>query len=190
MKPAFRLPMRFDPAALAADLARARPEDWLPHFNRDDYEGDWSVIALRSIGGFSRRIGPSPNDPIPYADTPHMARFPYFRQIAAGFEMPLGAVRLMRLAPGADIRPHADEYLGYGDGQVRFHIPVQTNPDVEFILDGRRLVMAPGEAWYADFNLVHSVANRGSADRVHLVIDGLVSPWVRDIFAKAGDHDG
>lgn len=185
MRPAFRLPLRFDAEALAADLARIRPGDWLPHFNRNDYEGDWSVIALRSIGGFPRRIGPSPFDPMPYADTPHMARFPCFHAVAASFDMPLGAVRLLKLAPGAEIRPHTDEFLGYDDGQVRLHIPVQTNPEVEFRLDGERLEMAPGEVWYADFNRLHSVVNRGDCDRVHLVVDGRVSPWITAQFEAA-----
>jgi hypothetical protein len=180
--PAFRLPMRFDPARLSADLALVEPDDWIPHFNTNDYEGDWAVVALRSIGGFVRRIGPALNDPMPYADTPHMARFSYFREIAAGFPMEQRTVRLMKLGPGAEIRPHMDGYLGYDDGLVRFHIPVQTNPKVEFMLDGRRLDMAPGETWYADFNLVHSVANRGETDRVHLVIDGVVNSWVTALF--------
>ena len=182
---AFMLPLRFDAGRLAADLARVEPGDWVPHFNRGYYEGDWSAVALRSIGGSARRINPAPVPVEEHADTPLMARFPYFREVAAAFHMPLRTVRLLRLGARSSILEHRDEYLGYEDGQVRFHIPVVTSPLVEFRLAGHRLDMAPGETWYADFNHPHSVRNRADIDRVHLVIDGFVNDWVHDVFKEA-----
>ena len=44
------------------------------------------------------------------------------------------------------------------------------NPELEFILGGTRVVMNPGQVWYHNFNLPHSVANKGRIDRIHLVI--------------------
>jgi len=35
----------------------------------------------------------------------------------------------------------------------------------------------------------HSVANRGAADRVHLVIDAAVNDWVGALFARAAASD-
>ena len=46
-----RLPLRFDPLALQADVDALRPDDWVPHFNTGYYEGDWSGAALRSVNG-------------------------------------------------------------------------------------------------------------------------------------------
>src|SRR5262249_16408914 len=56
-----------------------------------------------------------------------------------------------------------------------------TNPLVEFYLDGNRVMMEEGEAWYLDLNEKHAVINRGSEDRVHLVVDCVVNDWLRHI---------
>jgi hypothetical protein len=187
---AFNLDAEFDAGRLAADLALVDPGDWVAHFNRGYYEGDWSVVALRAIGGQARRINPAPVPVEEYADTPLMARFPYFRDVVAAFPMPLRTVRLMRLGARSSILEHKDEYLGYEDGQVRFHIPIVTSPLVEFVVGGQRIDMKPGEAWYIDFNHPHSVRNRADIDRVHLVIDGYVNPWVDSLFAEARKQFG
>jgi hypothetical protein len=93
-------------------------------------------------------------------------------------------VRLLQLAVGAEIKPHSDNCLGYEDGSFRLHIPIITNSEVEFILDGTRLVMNEGECWYIDANFIHSVANKGSQDRIHLVIDGIKNDWTDNMFYK------
>ncbi|MDQ0463537.1 hypothetical protein QO010_001308 [Caulobacter ginsengisoli] len=183
MLDAFNLPVSFDVAALQADLAKVGPEEWLPHVNRAHYEGDWTVLALRSIDGHVRRTAPMPGGD--YRDTVHMARFPYFREVLTAFPMALESVRLLRLAAGSAILEHSDGNLGFADGQVRFHVPIVTSPLVDFRLRGQRLDMREGEAWYADFNLPHSVDNRSQIVRVHLVIDGPVNDWVRGVFEEA-----
>jgi len=43
-------------------------------------------------------------------------------------------------------REHKDLNLGYEDGEVRIHVPVRSNPGVEFVLDGREIEMEEGEA--------------------------------------------
>ena len=68
---------------------------------------------------------------------------------------------------------------------MRLHIPVITNPDVEFLLNGTSVVMNEGECWYLRLSDPHSVANRGRTARVHLVIDATVNPWLKDIFTEA-----
>jgi len=39
--------------------------------------------------------------------------------------------------------------------------------------------MAPGECWYLRLSDPHSVANRGTTDRVHLVVDAVVNDALR-----------
>src|SRR5205823_242702 len=51
-----KLPFTFDPLALQADLARIQPEEWIRHFNDQIFEGDWSGVALRSVGGTTAKI--------------------------------------------------------------------------------------------------------------------------------------
>ncbi len=60
-----------------------------------------------------------------------------------------------------------------------------TNDDVDFRLNGLRCVMAAGLSWYLRLSDPHSVANRGSNDRVHLVIDAVVNDWVAGLFERA-----
>ncbi len=64
---------------------------------------------------------------------------------------------------------------------VRFHIPVITNPEVEFYLNRERVNMSEGECWYLDFNFPHYVNNRSTEDRIHLVVDCYVNDWVTSL---------
>jgi hypothetical protein len=178
-----KLPLVFESARLRADLDHIQPGDWISHFNKDYYEGDWSGVPLRSPGGNPGKIYPDPATPLHgYAETPVLGRCPYLREVLAAFQCPLKTARLLRLAAGSVIREHRDYNLDFHDGELRVHIPVATNPDLEFYLNGERLILAEGECWYLNFNLPHRVHNRGSSDRVHLVIDCVVNDWVRSLF--------
>jgi aspartyl/asparaginyl beta-hydroxylase (cupin superfamily) len=95
------------------------------------------------------------------------------------------AVRFLRLGPRSRIREHRDFNLGLEDGEVRVHVPVSTGPAVEFLLDGERVEMGEGEAWYLDLNLRHSVVNGGDQPRVHLVVDCVVDDWLRSVIEQA-----
>jgi mannose-6-phosphate isomerase-like protein (cupin superfamily) len=68
---------------------------------------------------------------------------------------------------------------------VRLHIPVVTNDAVDFRLNGERVVLEAGSCWYLRLSDPHSVANRGTEDRVHLVVDAEVNDWVGEVFAGA-----
>lgn len=177
-----KLPFNFDPAPLKADLAQFVRDDWVPHFNKAYYEGDWSVVALRSVGGAAKQIYPDPTAQDSFAGTEFLARCPGVRQVLNAFECPLQSVRFLKLAAGSSIREHRDYNLGYEDGEVRIHVPVLTNSRVEFYLAGEKLSMNEGESWYVNFNLPHRVLNLGETERVHLVIDCTVNDWLRDKF--------
>ena len=180
-----RLPWRFDAAALRADAGALHAGDWIPHFNTAYYEGDWSGAALRSVGGQAGRLYPDPTASGDFADTPLLDRCPGVRAALCQLQCPLLAARFLRLGPGSRIREHRDYNLGYEDGEVRIHVPVSTDPAVEFLLDGQRIDMAEGEAWYLDLNLRHAVVNRGPTPRVHLVVDCVVDDWLGAVLAEA-----
>ena len=120
-----------------------------------------------------------------FADTPFLDGCSYFREVMAAFGCPLRTVRLMRLAPGSVIKEHTDHELGFEDGVVRVHVPVATSDQVEFFLNGSRVVMQAGSAWYLRLSDPHRVVNNGASDRVHLVIDGVVNDWVAEVFEAA-----
>ncbi|HEY4087044.1 MAG TPA: aspartyl/asparaginyl beta-hydroxylase domain-containing protein [Bryobacteraceae bacterium] len=179
---ALDLPLRFDPAKLQADLARIQPHEWAPHYNEQEYGGEWRGVALRSASG---QLGGIAAQGSSFADTEVLRRCDYFREILAGFECRLLSVRLLSLAPGSFVREHCDRALGFDDGEVRIHIPIETNTGVEFYSCGERLRLAEGGCYYVDVSRPHRVANRGGRDRVHLVIDAEVNDWIRQLFSEA-----
>jgi hypothetical protein len=179
-----RLPLQFDGAALRTD-ADALPEPaWLPHFNTGVYDGGWAGIALRSVGG-GQSIYPDPAATQPFADTVLMQACPAVSAVLTELRCPLQAVRLLRLAPGAVIKEHRDYKLGYDDGEVRLHVPIVTSELAEFVLDGEPVTMAAGECWYLDLNRPHRAANRGTEQRIHLVIDCTVNAWLAELIEGA-----
>lgn len=90
-------------------------------------------------------------------------------------------IRLMRLSPGGgELQRHTDNCdpdAGTAPGQLlRIHIPIQTNPKVEFCCWSQRgqqqkVNMKIGEVWYLDTRKPHTAINYGDRDRIHLVMD-------------------
>lgn len=181
---AFRLPCVFDSALLKQDIETATQHSWKAHHNAADYAGSWQSLALRSISGTEDDARAQAG--APYHNTPLLEKLPYLRQVMTQFHCPLEAVRLLRLAAGSEIKEHRDPFGGYADGCLRIHVPVETNPDVVFLVGGERWAMQEGECWYADFSLPHRVTNYGKTDRIHLVIDGIRNAWTDELFRSAG----
>jgi hypothetical protein len=173
MVAACRLPFNFDVAQLLCDLQKARPDEWISHYRSTEYEGDWGIAALRSVGGHPAVIHAVPLGQTPgfYGETPLLRRSPYLQSVLAQFPCPIGAARLMRLGPGARILEHCDHMGDGAEAEVRLHIPIQTNESVHFWVNHERVPMRAGELWYADFSLPHRVENESDTNRVHLVVD-------------------
>jgi hypothetical protein len=187
VKDRLKLGLRFEADAMRLDLGRLETFDWIDHFVPQHYEGSWSVLPLRAPAAARHPIQMIYPDPSceAFVNTPLLARCEYLQQVLGTFQCPLQAVRLMRLTPGSVIKPHADHDLAAESGHVRLHIPIVTNADVDFQLNGEPVVMQEGECWYLRLSDTHSVANRGQVDRIHLVIDTLVSPWLEEQLMKA-----
>ena len=183
-----KLPVAFDPAQLAADLAALAAAPWTAHFVEQNYEGEWSAMALRAPKGTAHQhpIRQIYSDPgiTEFEDTPLMDACPHLRAAAEAFGE-AHAVRLMRLTPGSVIKEHTDHDLAAEDGMARIHVPVTSNPDVVFEVNRRRVDMAPGEAWYLRLADPHRVANRGESDRIHLVIDVPINPTLEALMRQA-----
>lgn len=184
-----KFPMFFDTEKLKSDLKKIINKNWTGHYNTNDYTGKWTSIALMSQSGKSDAIFALPNSEEKLIPTEILDSCAYFKEILEDLLFEKTAVRLLKLAVGATIKPHSDHCLGYEDGSFRLHIPIITNSEVEFILDGNRLIMSEGECWYIDANFTHSVANRGTEDRIHLVIDGVRNEWTDDLFFKEAGQE-
>ncbi len=182
-----QLPLTFDRDLLVRDLDHVSASGWIRHAVKQNYDGDWSVIPLRCAAGAThplRMIYPDPTARS-FVDTALLQGCDYFRHVLDAFRCPMRTVRLMRLAPGSAIKEHTDLDLSFEAGTVRIHIAVTSNDGVEFYLNKSRIVMAAGDAWYLRLTDPHSVVNRGSVDRVHLVIDANVNAWLEALFESA-----
>lgn len=75
-----------------------------------------------------------------------------------------------KLLVGGKIRPHRDSHPSFHHGH-RIHVPITTNPRMRFIIDGRPYRFEVGQAYELNNQLHHSVANKGSEDRITFIFD-------------------
>ena len=134
--------------------------------------------ALRILPDATIPLFPDPSSKHAFVDAPALAQTCYVSEVLRALQCPVNSVRFLKLAAGSSIKRHRDYQLGIEDGEVRLHIPVQTNAMVEFYMDDVRVPMAEGELWFLNFNHYHSVLNRSDDDRIHLVIDCVVNDWL------------
>lgn len=186
-----RFAQHFDADLMAADIKRLHDTLWKEHYNLNNYKGSWSTIQLRSLDG-----NPENNIAIhqsalhenqQYRDTVLLKSCPNIKTVIDFFRMEKLSIRLMKLNAGAVIKPHFDYDLSFEEGEVRIHIPITTNAGVEFFLEEDKLFMPAGSCWYLNLSLTHRVNNFGPTDRIHLVIDGKVNDWVKNLFSR-GKH--
>ncbi|MEO8435577.1 MAG: aspartyl/asparaginyl beta-hydroxylase domain-containing protein [Pyrinomonadaceae bacterium] len=174
----FKMLFSFDPKPLQVDVERFASDGWVSHFNQRYFEGEWTGLALRSVSGDVSQLYHDPQLKGSFVDTPLLDQCPNVQAALRFFQCPLRSVRFLKLAAGSTIREHRDYDLGFAEGQLRFHIPIFTNPDVDFFLDAQKVEMSLGECWYLDLSLPHWVSNRGATDRIHLVIDCELNEWL------------
>lgn len=185
-----RLPLRFDAAALARDVAGLGEADWQRHFNTGYHDGGWTGIAFRAPGGDPAKLYAPVESGAQCVDTPVRARCPAIDAALDAFGPCLRSARLLRLAAGSCIREHRDCGLSLESGEARLHVPVTTGPGVEFYLEGELVVMEPGECWYLDLDRPHRVQNLGARERVHLVLDCVADEWLLGQIPDAAALEG
>ncbi|MDE2226067.1 MAG: sulfotransferase [Xanthomonadaceae bacterium] len=162
--PFIQLPLLFDAGALAAEIGALGEGLWQPH--PSGLPGN-TALPLVAVDG-----DPARGDALTgvMRPTPALERCAYLRQVLGSLGVVLGRVRLMRLAPGAEVNPHVDTNH-YWNERVRVHIPVATNPSVQFFCAEARVHMEAGECWIFDTWQLHRVTNGSDHDRIHLVVD-------------------
>lgn len=65
--------------------------------------------------------------------------------------------------PGTRLITHQDS-----PDKLRVHIPIHTNADSNWIIDGEEIHMEVGKAYLVNTSLPHSVVNNGNSNRIHL----------------------
>ena len=170
-----------DIKSIQKEVTILQAELWQPHLNKRDYEGGWDVLSLRSPGGGLNTLAEALNNE-QYANTPLLEQCPSVRLLLDSLQCEKLSARFLNLHAGAVIKEHTDKELYFEKGEARLHFPVITNPFVEFYLDNERLFMQEGECWYINANLPHRLANNGSNNRIHLVVDCIVNDWLQEVF--------
>jgi hypothetical protein len=174
--PFIQLPLLFDADALAAEIAALDPELWRPH--PSGLPGN-TALPLVAVDG-----DPARGDLLAGAmrPTPALNRCAYLQQVLGSLGTVLGRVRLMRLQAGAEVAAHVDTNH-YWRERVRVHVPVVTDPSVQFECGDAQTHMQAGECWIFDTWRMHRVTNPAGHARIHLVADTVGSA----AFAKLVD---
>lgn len=179
-----KLPVPFNLNGIQRELS-ALNQEWQEHFNTHYYEGSWKILALRSPGGNDKNIIPDLIADADYQDTEFMPYFPSVQALLSTFNCPVMAVRFLNLQAGAIIKAHRDNDLAFEKGEARLHFPIITNAQVSFKIENEHVPLQEGDCWYVNANLMHSVANLGAADRIHLVVDCKVNNWLKQLMNQA-----
>lgn len=79
-------------------------------------------------------------------------------------------VMLARMAAGGVIQPHRDANPA-AKWPHKIHVPIMTNDQVIFRVDRAQYIIPEGEAVEVNNMGVHSVENRGTTDRIHLIFE-------------------
>lgn len=87
----------------------------------------------------------------------------------------LGRVLITRLPPGKQIDPHEDggEHAAY---YQRYHVMLQNGPGSLFHCADETVTMKPGEVWWFNNALTHSVINNSADDRITMIVDIRIEP--------------
>jgi hypothetical protein len=145
-----------------------KPDDYIRN-HRQAPEGEMQSIILRFP------VSVDQPDPHENYDYEAMHCLPEARTIAMNLMAAisgerLGRVLINRIMPKGATLVHADEarHAAYYD---RFHIPLETQPGVEFQCGDETVYMGRGEIWWFQNALQHQVRNNSNVPRIHLIVD-------------------
>ena len=94
----------------------------------------------------------------------------------------------IKLLSNANIIPHIDSSI---DLQLphRVHICIIPGDNTVFIVNDEQKIFKQGECFEINNLVVHSVENKGSKDRIHLLIDLLQNEYIKEILYKVANKD-
>jgi hypothetical protein len=161
--PFIQLPLQFDAAALAREIAAFGEGQWREHPQK--YPGNLWLPLIAANGDPANESFAGAMRP-----TSLLLQSPYLMQVLARIGAVWGRTRLMKLTARAEVSPHFDVNY-YWRARARVHVPILTNPSVRFLCGESEVNMRAGECWIFDTWSTHQVINGSSSERVHLVAD-------------------
>jgi len=163
--PCCLLPIDFDAEKILAAVRALPPSLWdvdVSHKAQDDT----SRIFLK---GYPVRMAKG------YDERPAL-KYSLFLANFIHNEIP-GVVRsclVANLKPGGIIPVHRDyvDTHPHYSATYRLHIPLQTNPDVDFFMGDHVFHLQTGKCYLFDNSVVHAVHNRNATEeRIHMIAD-------------------
>lgn len=120
--------------------------------------GDWPNMTVTKDKGWGRLA----EDAVPVMHTIIAQHYPkggtILRAMAA------------KLKAGGRIRTHVDSHTSFQRSH-RVHIPLKTNSQVRFMIDGRPYKLDEGHAYEVNNQKPHGVMNTGKEDRINFIFD-------------------
>jgi hypothetical protein len=175
------------------------------HYSNYNTKNAWSALALRGYSADAAFITKPAemndkwheahtHEHFELQDTPLYAQFPEVRKLLTFLDGECHRVRFMRLAPGGgELTRHTDQVdpdAGNSLGALaRLHFPLKTNKDVLFSTwngddQEERYHFGFGECWVIDTRKPHMAVNGGTEERIHLVVDVIVTPKIERMITE------
>lgn len=182
-----KLPFQFDVEKIWSEIQSLNLHDFI-YYN---------VLSLRAPAHLVDSSIPFPPPADDYADgswtewldTANLKQSPYLSSVIDTFRehTKVTLVRLLRLSPGAVVKEHTDPTLGLHIERsvIRLTIPILSNDQVTFFLNGTPVEMQAGECWYLRLTDPHKVVNAGTTERINLTIDMIPNEWVKSTIMNA-----
>ena len=180
-RPLLKLPIRFCADRLASEVRALPAKAWQPH--PQAFEGNEYVPLVSPAGLITNEFAG------PMGATEYLLQCPYMMEAMAALGAVWGRGRLMGLGIGGTVPVHIDANY-YWRTHIRVHVPIITNPDVDFSCGGETVQMAAGECWVFDTFREHHVENNGSEQRVHLVLDTVGGERLWELIEEARQGEG
>lgn len=162
----YQLPFCFDPQPILEELSQISKTEW-----QDNPQGFFGIESLILVSNQGRDTHFTYGEMKPCA---RLERLPRTRRLLSIFDAPLGATRIMRLAPNAKVSTHVDLHY-YWKHRFRIHLVLQTHPDAIFGCRNQVQHLPAGQVWISDSWSLHFVENNSAVDRIHIVIDTIGS---------------
>jgi len=176
----FRHIRNIDVSRIKELTAALTEEQWLENTSRQVTFENHALTQTYFLTNYPLewRLGNSYQGSVSYPNSELWAEIkPIVQFLEAFHNGKAGRVMLPKLKAGGNIQPHQDggDYL---DVVRRHHIPIITDPEVLFFIDGRGINMREGELWEINNMLTHEVQNPSNTDRVHLMVDIIPSKYL------------
>jgi hypothetical protein len=171
-----QLPVAYDVERLRQEIEALGDDAWRPH--PEGFQGNDFLPLIAANGSPADESFEGPMRP-----TEYLKRSPYMIDVLASLGAAWGRTRLMRLGPHADVNPHVDVNYYWRD-RMRVHVPIITQPTVQFYCGDQNIHMKAGECWIFDTWSLHRVENADERNRIHLVADTVGGEGFWDLAAR------